>query len=119
MLALIKKLTGKQQMASWTPKEDEYLRTRWVTCTAQEIAEGLNRTSNAVSGRAKRISLIPSPYNVPLFEVTENGCRWPTNSKPPYTFCNKQKTNITSYCEEHSKKAYRIFQTKTPKKIWR
>ena len=105
-------------MASWTLKEDEYLRTHWVICTAQEIAEGLGRTSNAVSGRAKRISLKPSPFNVPLLEVTEDGCRWPTNSKPPYTFCNKQKTEITSYCEEHNKKAYRIFQKGKPKNIW-
>lgn len=41
------------------------------------------------------------PGNVSLLELADNGCRYPTDDRSPFVFCNSPQRDGSSYCPEH------------------
>ncbi len=48
-----------------------------------------------------------SPHAVPLFEITDNQCRWPLNDPGPgFLFCGAGTVRECSWCPRHARLAF-------------
>lgn len=106
----------------WTKEEDEVLLSMIKQKkTAKQIADCLNRTRNAVIGRARRIgtnfggmkahelAIVQSleTKNILIWSLTDKTCRWPVGGEKEHTeFCGLEPVVGKPYCSNHCDIAY-------------
>lgn len=57
------------------------------------------RPKLVAAARPVRCEVLPG--NVSLLELANNGCRYPTDDRSPFVFCNSPQRDGSSYCPEH------------------
>jgi GcrA cell cycle regulator len=119
----------------WTDDEIAALTAMWTRgATAREISKRLNRSRNAVIGKAKRLGInqpvkpepiivvvppAPKPpppprapkaeHYVPFASLGPRSCYYPVGKhrdEPPDGFCGDPTHKHLPYCERHAKIAY-------------
>lgn len=108
----------------WNEDQVAQMTQLWATgMSAQEIANRMGITKNAVVGKARRLNLTmrrepqPKPRGVPMIVAEDGetvfppfpkrgGCLWPEGSGVDVTFCGAPQEPGRPYCTIHTAKAY-------------
>lgn len=117
------------KITTWTTERVKFLKAKWGTLTAREIAEALGNgvTRCSVLGAAHRHNLPPSPFRtqphekqikpmiaiiepveettpgISMMELTESTCRWPSGDpRKECSFCGKKTARASQYCPLHT-----------------
>jgi hypothetical protein len=53
------------------------------------------------------------PGRLSMLQLTYGVCRWPSGTKPPYTYCGEPVYGDKAFCLEHCRRAYQ-----KPEKTW-
>lgn len=128
------KLKSIQVVKEWTPEDIAELTHLWneLNLTADQICTKMNRSRNAIIGKARRLGLnrrdspikqtsasnparVPrkpkskeSPKGISLLEMDPRGCRYPLwDDVVTHEYCGQPRGSHGSYCEVHRKKCIR------------
>jgi len=107
-------------MPNWTPEMDTLLLSLYATTNAQDIADMIGKTRNAVIGRYNRIKVtdVPKPKRVrpsrAVVKPVEPAAYMPWADLPEKYFCRWPvgkgacgKPCVSRYCQTHTEKSKR------------